>query len=95
MGASYNETTMPYEPANRIRDKWPGIVTEARYDHGHSGYSGSFAEKPDIEFPGPTFKTDKEAREYVEENNDKWGPVLAVYVEQPEKHWYIGGDCSS
>lgn len=98
MGGIYEEMQLPYMPANRVREKWPGIVSESRWENGHGGYSGSFAEKPEIEiYDGPHFKTDDEARDYIQDHNDKWGPATAAWVEgpEPEGHWYIGGWCSS
>jgi hypothetical protein len=56
-------------------------VSEAQYDHGHSGYSGTIAEKCDfvmIDLP-----EDKDYEEYAydlinegdERIDDKWGPA--------------------
>jgi hypothetical protein len=56
-------------------------VAEARYDHGHSGYTGTIAEKNDyVMIPLPEGKDPlKYAYELIDDADkridDKWGPA--------------------
>ena len=52
-------------------------VEQDGYDHGHS-YSGSFSEFRGLVFKDICFETEDEAREYVDQHGEKWGPAVAV-----------------
>jgi len=72
---------------------------EAQYDHGHSGYTGSLAEKTD--FTVIQVPEGKKPREYASELmnagdgriNDKWGPAGCVKIS--EGQWLFFGWASS
>jgi hypothetical protein len=58
-------------------------VEQALYDYGHAGYTGSIAEKPQVELraDGKVFPTVGEAEAFAhadQDENDKWGPAFAV-----------------
>jgi hypothetical protein len=66
------------------------IHDEAKYQHGHGGYSGTIAEKHDFRLVrGPT--VDRESPEWkawydaVEQKNEKWGPAECVVLREPEE----------
>ena len=94
MGGEYQCESLPDMSAEELQAKYRDMVNECLYNDGHGGYSGTFAEKPDLDVLSDTFDTEDDAREFCIDN-DKWGPSWAVRVEQPEPHWYIGGWCSS
>jgi hypothetical protein len=71
-----------YGKADDVNDAFRQAVKEAKYEHGHGGYTGSIAEKhsvklltPPCEYGTPEFNTWKNARI---DADDKWGPALAV-----------------
>lgn len=57
---------------------------QALYDHGHSGYSGTIAEKPGVQLRNSGSRlTLKEAQAFADEDsneNEKWGDAFAVEV---------------
>jgi hypothetical protein len=58
-------------------------VARAQYEYGHRGYTGTIAEKPEVELRanGKLFAGIFEAERFAEddiEENDKWGPAFAV-----------------
>ena len=63
------------------------VFTEAReqalYDYGHAGYTGTIAEKFEVELRagGKVFASRVEAGVFADSDtihNDKWGPAFAV-----------------
>ena len=90
-----------------IESQWPAINEHYCWEHGHAGYSGTLAEKPEVSFPcgDKPFPTIQAAEDWVIEHNDKWGPAFAVRVAEHESttfagktikaHWRVGGWCSS
>jgi hypothetical protein len=74
------------------------VMEQARYDHGHGGYSGTFAECHGVTITGKEFASLTDAQEYLEENCEKWENILAVKLidpAHPEAKWMIGAWCSS
>lgn len=94
MGGAYCDLEIPNCADTELHATYKELHKQALYDHGHSGYSGTFAEKPELEIIESQFQTYREARDYIVGHNDKWGPAMAVKVLHPEPHWYIGGWCS-
>ena len=92
MGGEFQSTTTRAERKN-LQDKYAKIVERALWDYGHSGYSGSFAEKPELEII-PGVWTEEEAEKDCSNRNDKWGPAWAYKLHEIGE-WYIGGWCSS
>jgi hypothetical protein len=95
MGAEFNFMVIEKEMSeDELKEKWAEIKEKAEYDHGHSGYTGSFAEKNDIEII-ETEKPmeEKEAEKFIMNNNDKWGDASAIKLNNGK--WCIGGWCSS
>ena len=74
--------------------EWIEIQEQRCYDYGHSGYTGTLAEKIAMTIHrNKVFDTNREAEEWIEENNDKWGNADCVSIE--DEGWLIGGICSS
>lgn len=70
-------------------------VSQAQYDHGHAGYSGTIAEKNSfVQIPLPPGRDPREyAWELIEKNDkridDKWGP--AGYFKTGEDEFMFFG----
>lgn len=77
-----------YGEGKNAAEAFKAAVDQALYDHGHSGYSGTLAEKTDfVEIPLPK---GRDAMEYAEELmdeddvriTDKWGPAGCLKVKK-------------
>jgi hypothetical protein len=79
------------------KDAFRKVTDEARYEHGHGGYSGTIAEKHEfvmISVPKVQgLPTEKQASEYIDKImydemdpriEDKWGPAGCIEFA-PEK----------
>lgn len=81
------------------REAFNNAKQEAHYDHGHSGYSGSIAEKNNyviIECPdgvSPAQYADTLIEEADARIDDKWGPAGCIKVK--EGHYLFFGWASS
>lgn len=68
---------------------------QALYDHGHSGYSGTIAEKSEFVIRHDKFASLPDAAIFAaadldEHDHDKWGPAWAVeFDDQLAGHGYI------
>lgn len=70
-----------------LADAFQRAAAEARYMHGHGGYSGTLAEKHDVVLI-TTAASEQEARELAnkmiedsdERIDDKWGPAGAIKI---------------
>ncbi len=100
MGAEYCSEFIKDTELNLTDAELKGMFTEtieqAEWGHGHSGYSGSFAEKTDATIHrDKVFDDEGLAEDFVcyTLNSDKWGPADIVPVK--DKGWYVGGWCSS
>jgi len=95
MGAYYEEARLTAESEKELKDKYQNLVAHEQYMNGHGGYSGTFAEKPQLRIIRGMYNptTEDEAYEHCSNENDKWGPAFAYYVG--DYRWYIGGWCSS
>ena len=70
--------------ANCLRD-------QSKYDHGHSGYTGTIAEDSgELEIKATPMSLE-EAEEYIYENARKWGNSIAIPIKDKENVWIIGG----
>lgn len=95
MGGEYSSHAVEDCSEAELTETYRQFHESQCYDHGHSGYSGTFAEKPELDILSVECQTDEQAEEHCIDKNDKWGPAFAVKVLTPEPHWYIGGWCSS
>lgn len=67
------------------REAFNSAVEEAQYDHGHSGYSGTIAEKDSYKMcaPTPEGMTPEEWADTLTSredhfSDDKWGPAACI-----------------
>jgi len=99
MGAEYNDYQFPSgTKKEELFDLAQEVFDEARYDYGHAGYSGSFAECGESQFTHKVFDTTDEAYKWVFDTAEKWGPALIVTVQAPANKfstYYMGAWCSS
>lgn len=98
MGGIFDDATIPDCPESEIPEAFNRIVKDRRFDSGHGGYTGTFAEKHNIvRHRAAPFKTEAEAYESICETNDKWGPAEYARIEPEDgkPFWFIGGWCSS
>ncbi len=70
------------------------LVKQAKYDYGHSGYTGSFAESPGLTIAAIEFESENGAEEYLCNHAKKWENSIAVKIKNTE-YWLIGGVFSS
>jgi len=100
MGACYDSEVIP-DPELKMTDEevrkaCRAAFEESRYLNGHGGYSGTLAEKHDVEIRrGKVFDDRNTADHYLCEELDsrKWGPADCVPVKG--QGWLVGGWCSS
>ncbi|KKK54493.1 hypothetical protein LCGC14_3084150 [marine sediment metagenome] len=101
MGADFNYeiiTDPELKMSNKeIETDAEHIFEQAAYNYGHTGYTGTLAEKTD---EGVTihreqvFNDEDTAEEYIKDrlDSDKWGPADVVPIK--DTGWFIGGWCS-
>lgn len=100
MGAEFQTVAIPVKEVtktNTLNKIFQGIVEQCKYDHGHGGYSGTFAECWDLAISPKKFNNYKEADDYLMNTHDKWEPAIAVLFkdEKGDEYWVIGAWCSS
>ena len=96
MGAEYSQFTARCEK-REITRVFADHQETCRYDHGHSGYSGTMAEADGCRVTDEEFISEHDAEDWLEENAQKWGPALVVSVilKDQEPYWLFGAWCSS
>jgi hypothetical protein len=92
MGAEFCFVQLTATDDATARVEAEAICDEARYDYGHAGYSGSFAEKSDFEFVKQKFATIDQAEDYINEHAEKWGEAL---IARTDEGYCLGAWCSS
>lgn len=63
------------------RDAFDAAVEQARYDHGHAGYTGTIAEKPGFFIVHSAPMDDDAAHALAEsriDDNEKWGDAFCI-----------------
>ena len=84
-----------HQKANELKAEAEKIFEQSAYDFGHSGYTGSFAEKDEITIHRDKVFDDAEAaQKFIDDlDSDKWGPADVVPVQGIG--WLMAGWCSS
>lgn len=88
MGAVYISFTTADDPTKAFADR----KAQDLHDHGHAGYTGTFADVPSVEVQvEPRFHCVHDAEEHCQECAEKWGPAIAIrYLDSEEKErWLI------
>lgn len=75
-------------------------VSDARYEHGHGGYTGTIAEKSDfnmIPFNGTADEAWQKAEKMILDRHhlvdDKWGPAGCIEIEKGEYLFFGWASC--
>jgi len=74
-----------YIPIPDVSKAFNTAVADAKYEHGHGGYTGSIAEKSGYGYkvitntPISLSETNSIVRQYIDKN-DKWGPAFAFPI---------------
>jgi len=73
--------------------KWyRAAVDGATREYGQDQYNGTISTTRGIKTSSQVFKDRDAAEDYIWENTEKWGPVLAVTVKTAtEEYWLVGG----
>lgn len=91
MGAEYFETRAVGKTA---REAFKAARDEAFYDHGHSGYTGTIAEKPGYKMvdrlPGETIAQCQDRHEDSDLVNDKWGDCACIPGDREGEYVFFG-----
>lgn len=99
MGANYSSMLFNGKLSKKeLQSKVNDQIEQDGYDFGHSGYSGSWYEKPfdELDFISQIFKSEAEAEDFIQDHNDKWAPLMAARcIEGDREAWVVGGWCSS
>ena len=80
-GDSFQNFGKGTDPSRIFRE----LQSDARYDRGSGGYSGTISEKDGFELRSRTPMSMRSAREFASkdmDHNDKWGPAFAVPVAE-------------
>jgi|PlaIllAssembly_1097288.scaffolds.fasta_scaffold00012_23 hypothetical protein len=95
MGATWCETQLEADDRTAATAEFRNLCEQAAYEHGHGGYSGTFAEKlgHGVVFRPGLYPTRENARHLLQRDASKWGAALAVRV-RGYGGWMVGGWCS-
>lgn len=93
MGCEFNFEALKATKAVEAVAEGNALIEQAAYEHGHSGYSGSFAEADGVELRPEEFDTLEAAEEWLDENCQKWEAALIVRVKNGP--YVMGAQCSS
>ena len=85
---------MPPDTSLEAGAAFAEAVSQALYDHGHNGYTGTIVEKPGYQLRnGGKPMTGAEAEAFAskdEEENEKWGPAFALAIRKDDSAEIIG-----
>lgn len=99
MGAETDETVIIDKGRKALEDQYKNVRDQRAYDHGHGGYSGTFAEATGlfVHHGQEPFPTKEAARDWLDERVRKWGPAQAVRFRADDgvACWYVMALCSS
>ena len=104
MGAEYDSMRMKAvadtkESRAALNEAFNDYVKQSQYEHGHGGYTGTFAEHSSFRFETITLKNPSSDELFVfceGSQGSKWNPPVAIFITSEQfTGWYIGGWCSS
>ena len=95
MGAAFDSQVFDHQPT---QGEYDALCEQRAYDHGHGGYSGTFAEARGAltTHDSRVFASYAEASDYLDETCEKWSAGIAVpYTnEEGQQRWVVGAICS-
>lgn len=92
MGCEWQFTDLGATTRDEAIKEGHQLIEDAKYDYGHAGYSGSWAECDGVEFMPFTGKLGTDVEDWLEERCEKWGPMLVTEVNGL---YWAGALCSS
>lgn len=93
MGCVFNFQRLEAKTAQEARTEGEAVISQAAWEHGHGGYTGSFAEANGLHVEKPKLADAEEAEKWLDDNCEKWGPALLV--QDASGTWCMGAHCSS
>jgi hypothetical protein len=96
-----SETFFTKSHANSPKTAFQKAVKEAEHDYGHSGYTGTIAEKDSYQMASYACLTLSEAQQLADSlintppYSDKWGPAGCLRVSDDPKIYLFFGWASS
>jgi hypothetical protein len=98
MGAEFDYFRTKTSDRKLLLKEYESLVDDSRYENGHGGYTGTFAESPGLTVRGEVFTNEDDAEEFLLNKARKWDDTLAVLV-RPEgggdPYYVMGGWFSS
>ena len=93
MGSEYHTDKLAATNAADAVKEGHAMISQAAWEHGHGGYTGSYAECTGVELLQVRAVTSEaEAYALLDEHCEKWGPMLIVEVQGAEgSTFYAGG----
>lgn len=93
MGCEFNFKVLKAQSKKEALAEAETIIAQAAYEHGHGGYTGSFAEAQGVEFVDSDLANANEAEKWLDDYADKWGPAIVVLTKDGK--FCMGANCSS
>jgi hypothetical protein len=93
MGCNFNFQKLNAKTKHEAVQQAQAVIEQAKYDYGHAGYSGSFAEAQGVEVRAWQAKDAADAEQWLDENAEKW--EAALLIMDRDGNWYMGANCSS
>jgi len=86
MGANFDYHTCGKMTPDEVKAEFRKVKEQREWDHGHGGYSGTFAETPGVMVTAEVFPSPEAAYEYLSGGDTcpKWGNAVAVRIVIPE-----------
>lgn len=91
MGAEFNFQRLKATNKDAALEEGSDIIDQAAWEHGHGGYTGSFAEATGVEYRG-TQPAGTDPEQWLDEHCEKWEAMLIIDVDGV---FYAGALCSS
>lgn len=92
MGCEWNFESLNATTRDEAIKEGLQLIEDAKYDYGHAGYTGSFAECEGVKFVEFTGKLGASVEDWLVERCEKWGPMLVTEVNGL---FWAGALCSS
>jgi hypothetical protein len=92
MGSEYNFQALQAKTLDGAKKEAQALIEQAGYEHGHGGYSGSWAECRGVEVIGCAGTSPENIEDWLGDHAQKWGPML---ITECGGRWFAGAWCSS